>query len=219
MGLTGRNKVCLARVDSGWTGNIVITHVATSVAFTLTPSTRESVASVVERFLEGAKVAFSKAGAAAPTAHVNDSLKLVVNAAAEFNLTGSGTTFSRVGFTGSKIDVLQAEGDTAYTGAVSHTGIECSYSPARTTVGPPAADGVLGVPGINATQTGKLVMIDSTFSNSIVIEGEVDDGATYDLWLAGRVIKRFRAGVVTRVRAGFTASRCTLELGGSEVSM
>ena len=74
------------------------------------------------------------------------------------------------------------------------------------------------MPGIKTSQNGTITMLDNTFANSIVIEGTVDDGETYDLWLRGRVFKRFRAGAVRRVRAGLAASRGFIELDGSEVS-
>ena len=56
-------------------------------------------------------------------------------------------------------------------------------------------------------------------SNSLVLEAEVDDGATYDVFVDGRVITRFRAAEVVRTRWGTKATKALIDVSVARVAL
>ncbi|WP_286995035.1 hypothetical protein [Acinetobacter sp.] len=57
------------------------------------------------------------------------------------------------------------------------------------------------------------------FANSLLIEAEVDDGGTYDVFVDGRIVTRFRAAEVVRERWGQRATKAAINLSAAKVSL
>ena len=71
-----------------------------------------------------------------------------------------------------------------------------------------------------ASPTGTVGLYHTTYLSSLLaLEAEVDDGATYDLFINGRVVSRFRGGEVVRNRGGTKANQARLDLTGNVVAL
>lgn len=115
--LSGR-KAALPRVYSDWTGSLVITD-SVGTALTITAEEHDSVCSILERAIKRANEQLS----GTYTGVVTSDPKIAINCSASMTVSGTGTVFSRLGFTGSTTasKVIAANSQTEFFPSVAAT--------------------------------------------------------------------------------------------------
>ena len=213
--MSASDVVILSRVVSGWTGTITLTNAATSATYVLTPPGRTSGASIWEDAAYRLQVLMG----ATAYGWADSSLQLHL-ASATFTLVATGTTQSRLKLTGTysgvtSLTTAAAPDDVLQGNALDHAMPAGSYQGQAA-----AGDGVLGSRPRVRSPTGQIRLYNTTSLAAVVtLEEALDDGETYDAFLNGRVLSRFRAGAVTRARWGRKATQARLDVDGSAVAL
>lgn len=166
----------LALVQAGWTGELEYDGVGYT---TITPFTRESVASFLARYVHQVLIATGEA----LVVTVGADGKITIAGPSAFDLIASGNVATRTGFTGTYT------GASTYTGAIAASGI---YVPANGLRLPDAmlatsgrgmvGDGSGGVAPVRGSASSTLTAWDSGIT--------LPDEGTYDYWHDGRVFGR-----------------------------
>jgi hypothetical protein len=179
----------LSQVLSGWTGTIAVTY--SGVTTTITPRTRESVASLFARLIHDV---YGQAGLALRVA-IDSPTIFAVSAASSFDMATSGTVGSRTGLT-----------DGTYTGAASYSGPDDADSLSVPSIGGRLLGPVLSSETGRATSAGgaghtmmalgrTTLTLTSTLAQAWTLE---QTSGVYDVWADGRVFGRVRIDGWTR---------------------
>ena len=214
--MSASDTVALSRLEAGWTGTIVLTNSATSATWTVTPEVRTSAAEIWQ------EVVFRLTWLLGSAAYgwADSSLVMHLSTGANFVLVASGTTQSRLKLTGTYSAVQAVATASAPDNLLQGNATENGMPPAAYGGQPSAGDGVLGARPRVASPTGSVGLYHTTYMSSLLaLEAAVDDGETYDIFINGRVVSRFRGGEVVRSRWGTKATQARLELAGSVVSL
>lgn len=172
----------LARVQSGWTGTIVLTDSANVITITITPYTRESVASLIarlvhERTVRGLTLAVSV-----------DSLGVITLDAGAwdtFDIVFTGNVATRTGFTGTYTGLTTFVADDPIENAIVYdNGMRLESPLVATSRAGVVSDGTgAGSPNrISGSST--LTIWPSSMTTP-------DFGHDFDLWHDGRIQGRF----------------------------
>lgn len=211
--------VVLGRLSSGWTGTVTLTNASTSIAYVITPPTRTSPAAVWEGIVDRLGHLLSQPTSGWVTS-ADLKMHLATVGAVEFTIVATGTTQTRLALTGTYSTVSSVTTATAVPNLLQGSATGVDVPPDAYGTGAPAADGVLGSRPRPQAPTGGLTLYSTTGLSSILtLEAEVDDGETYDVFVDGRVVTRFRAESVVRTRWGRKATLATVDLGASRVSL
>ena len=214
--MSASDTVALSRLEAGWTGTIVLTNAATSATWTVTPEDRTSAAEI------WAEVSFRLTWLLGSAAYgwADSGLLLHLSTGADFTLVATGTTQSRLKLTGTYASVQAVATASAPDNLLQGNATENGLPPAAYSAQTAASDGVLGARPRVASPTGTVGLYHTTYLSSLLaLEAEVDDGATYDLFINGRVVSRFRGGEVVRNRWGTKANQARLDLTGNVVAL
>lgn len=191
----------LARVMSGWTGGLEIDDGTT--AYTITPYTRDSVASFIVRVMHELLV---RSGITSTT-EVDALGQLTMALSATVDYEASGLTGDRTGI-GSGTGATTIPGIGAFDGVLfsSSYGIRLADPLIATGRGGAVADGSGGSAGPRVSGTSSLVV----WSASMTVPAL---GYDFDLWHDGRLQGRFCVkGVVRRPLSRTVRSADTIEL-------
>ena len=188
----------LAEVSAGWTGSVALTYGSAST--TVTPRTRESVASLIARLVADGiaecslylSVSLTSAGRVVLTGYDSDGIGSSASLAV-FGLVWTGATGSFCGF-----DL----GAGTYTGASSYTatdpftgrwlptgGLRLEGTGYTTDEGRMVASGAYGSAGI---ALGDATTLRAWTSHADAWTAEADVEGVYDVWHEGRVFGRVR---------------------------
>ena len=207
--------IALSRLESGWTGLVAVN--VGSVQRTITPPVRTSAAAI-----------WADLTAAIPMitlqtirSYVSTDSKFHLDqGSVAWSLTATGTTETRLGLTGTYSGVTSITSATAVSNLVIPDEMGSAMPPGSWSAGLAAGDGVTGTRPRPTSPGGHVRLYEPTsLATTLALEALVDDGGTYDLFLDGRVITRFRADAVTRRRWGARAALAVLELAGNEVTL
>jgi len=199
-------KVALAEVVSGWTGSVQTTVGPTTV--TVTPKTRDSVASVWERLMRASAGVFGGTWDGWP----NGAGRLVITGPATFSLTSSGTTQTRLQTTGSYTGATEYTAAAAYhSGTFPTLGIQAELGVTERAGGGVSGSGDYATSGGAKAPTGR-VTISSSYANIVALESALRPAEVHDVWMGGRVISRFWIRSVRRARWGVGADQARLVL-------
>jgi len=209
--------VVLSRLSSGWTGSITLTNISTGLTYEVTPEGRTSPAQVWEE--TWLRLGHLMGGGV--TAWVSTDLKLhLASPVTQFTLAADGTTQSRLALTGSMVGVYSVTTASAVGDLVQASDTGVAIAPGSYAGGATAGDGVLGARPRRTSTGGGVTLYSRTYlANTLVLEALVDDGGTYDVFVDGRVVSRFRAGDVVRKRWGTKATKAFIDLSAFEVSL
>ena len=213
------SPVALSRLEAGWTGSITVTNDTSGLSLTVTPDERTSAASAWESLV----LALTSTQGAPAMGWIDTALKLVVEtplAAPTFTLTATGTTKTRLALTGTYAAVRYVETASAIANMLHPQETGSAIDPAQYALGRPAGDGVLGARPRGVSASGSVELYDTALlANMITLEAELDDGETYDVFVNGRVLSRFRADTVARKRWGIRATLATVQVGANTVAL
>lgn len=175
-----------ARVLTGWTGTAVI--VANSTTVTVTPQTRESVASFVARMIAEATRSGVTLAVVSSSAGV-----LTLTGSTAFDLTLTGTVETYTAWTaGPYSGITSVVGSGSYShAAIPAVGLRMADPLLATSRGTYTGDDGLGSAGHRVSATSTIVGLDTTMLLPAL------DGYEFDYWHDGRVFGRF---IVTGVR-------------------
>ena len=210
--------VVLSRLSAGWSGCVDLTNNATGITAEVDPPYRTSPARIWADVVTRLSHLLNAPVRGWVTAA---DLKLHLSTSGgSFTLAASGTVESRLALTGTYSGVTSVTTASAVSNLVSPASTGVDVPAAAYATGAPAADGVLGVRPIAQAPNGGLVLYSPDyFSNSLIIEAEVDDGGTYDVFVDGRIVTRFRAAEVVRERWGQRATKAAINLSAAKVSL
>lgn len=211
----GSDVVVLSRVSSGWTGTLIVTG-GGGLSITVTPDARTSPGRVWEQLVDALNIANQSA---TNVGWVDSSLFFHVTSTS-FGLAASGTTQTRLNLSASYVGVTTVSSSSAVANLLAPKAIGENNQPAAYKSSTPAADGVLGGGIRQQPAMGSLDLYSTAYlSNTLVLEGEVDDGGTYDVFLNGRVLTRVRSQDLTRTRWGLRADKAVLGVGTTVVAL
>jgi hypothetical protein len=206
--------VGLALVDSGWTGDVQITRGATTE--TITPQGRTSAAAIWSEVVRAAQNKFGGTWQGWP----DSAGKLhIVTSLASFDLVCSGTTKTRLVFTGTYTGAAEYTAASAHHSAVYPAyGMRLSIGVASRATRAPSANGDFGGSGARMGPSGSMVCY-GTYAEIVSLESALDGGETHDAWIGGRVVGRVRLGEVKRNRWGGTGAQAYLDVGATVVTL
>lgn len=195
----------LARVMSGWTGTITLTDSANSVEITITPYTRESVASLIARLVYERAVR-----GLTLTVSVSATGIITIDAGNwdPFDIVFTGNVATRTGYTGTYTAATTFVAAVAFEGMLfaSSYGMRLADPLIATGRGGAVADGSGGSAGPSVSGTSSLVV----WSASMTVPAL---GYDFDLWHDGRLQGRFCVkGVVRRPLSRTVRSADTIKL-------
>lgn len=183
----------LSLVRSGWTGTAVLTY--SGITTTITPRTRESVASIVVRL---AAEVYVDSGLSLTIASLDDT-SLSLTAASAFSLTLTGTIESRSGLiNGPYSAVTQANGDPTDVDRAALTGVRAEAPTLLVPTGQPTGSGGYG--HAHAPQLGRTRL--RWWTTADQVWGDETASGVYDLWQDGRIFGRYRIDGWRRVPMG-----------------
>jgi len=187
-------------VTTGWTGTIALTY--SGVTVTVTPRTRESIASLFARLVHDV---YTQAGLALSVTGG----QLVVSAASAFDLVVSGTCETRSQFTtGGYTGASRYTAEDTSTGTYVPTlGLRLDGVTSQQDAGRSVSTGASGFAGPLTMGTTRLRMW-SSFADTWANE---DVSGVYDAWHDGRILGRGRIDSVTRTRMGRLSDRVVME--------
>lgn len=166
----------LALVQAGWTGTLEYDGAAT---VTITPFTRESVASLFARLVHEVLVATGEALAL----EAGSDGKITITGLTAFDLVASGNVATRAGFTGTYTGAATYSGDLAASGIFPpRKGLRLPDPLMATSGRGMVGDGSGGVPGVLSAASSTL----QSWDNGMTMPNE----GTYDYWHDGRVFGR-----------------------------
>ena len=216
--MSASGVVVLSRLSAGWTGTITLTNNVTGLQAVITPDARTSPAAIWAATTDR----LAHLLGAVTTGWVDTGLKLNIagQVAPTFTLAASGTTQSRLHLTGTYSGVTSVITASAVADLVHALETGVAMPPTAFATGSPTGDGVLGSRARAEAPSGSVALYSHLYlANSLVLEALVDDGGTYDVFVDGRVITRFRAQDVVRTRWGTRATRAKIDLAGNVVSL
>ena len=183
-------SAALATVQTGWTGTI------TAGGITVTPRTRESVASLIARLTVEA---YAQAGLTL-TWSCSSSGVLSVVGDATFTLSATNNTATRTGFTGTYTGTTTYTAAGAYSGAyVPTAGLRLGEPGQLVERGSVVGDGTLAYAGPSVSQRTTL-SVWSSYADTWDAEDAIT--GVQDVWHDGRVFGRVLVEEVRRVPLG-----------------
>lgn len=198
----------LAEVKTGWTGTIALTYGGTTV--TITPRTRESVASLLARLVAGALL---ETGLALSVVVSTNDPFLTISAASFFDLALTGTCETRTGMAGGSATSITSESSADVYCPIY--GIELDGDELSASAGRAVSSGAYANRGASDAARAT-VTIYTTYADAWVQEAALQ--GVYDVWLDGRVLGRFRIDQWTRTRRGKLHNQVVLTADALAVS-
>jgi hypothetical protein len=179
-----------ALVRTGWTGTIAV--VSGGGTTTITPRTRESVASLIARLVHGCYVD----QALTLTVSVSSTGVITLAGSASFAMVVSGTVATLTGFTGTYLVGASYTAASAYTNAwVPTLGLRLDGTMLGTGEGRITSSG--GLQAVSALMEGQQTTLRAWTSHADAWTAE-DDSGVLDVWHDGRIFGRVRLDSWTR---------------------
>lgn len=200
-----------AEVLTGWTGSVAITVGATTT--TVTPLTRESVASLFARLAHDVYVDSGLALTVKPIA--NDQLQ--VSAASTFDMAYDGNCGTRCDYPYGPYagQTVYLSDQTVVTGRIPAYGVSVEGDDLGASTGRVLASGAYAVQGVADPAHASLIVF-TTFADAWDFESAVV--GLYDLWVDGRLIGRYHIDAWKRTRRGKLHNQVALTADAQAVS-